>query len=206
MTSLANHIYLASRSLRRRELLKQIGVNFEVLLLRDNPARGIDVNEDPLPGETPEDYVVRIAQAKAQEGWRQMQKRKLRACPLMAADTTVALDNSIVGKPRDRDHASEMLNQLSGKKHRVLSAVAIIERERLELKLSTSWVSFRELTKEEIRRYVATGEPLDKAGAYAIQGPAAVFVSELQGSYSGVMGLPLYETNELLKMFKVNVT
>ena len=205
MSVVENHIYLASRSLRRRELLKQIGVNFEILLLRDNPTRGVDVNEDPLADEPPENYVSRIARAKAEEGWRQMQKRRLRAYPLLAADTTVALEDAIIGKPLQRENAIEILTRLSGKQHRVLSAVAMIHRDRLELTISASFVTFRELTDSEIKRYVATGEAVDKAGAYAVQGRAAAFISKLNGSYSGVMGLPLFETSELLSKFGVHV-
>ena len=134
-----------------------------------------------------------------------MQKRRLRAYPLLAADTTVALEDAIIGKPLQRENAIEILTRLSGKQHRVLSAVAMIHRDRLELTISASFVTFRELTDSEIKRYVATGEAVDKAGAYAVQGRAAAFISKLNGSYSGVMGLPLFETSELLSKFGVHV-
>ncbi len=201
---LSNHIYLASRSLRRRELLKQIGISFEVLLTRDNPSRGVDVNEDPLPGELPGAYVVRVARAKAEEGWRQMVKRKLRAYPLLAADTSVAVGNEIIGKPRDRDHATAILQRLSGTQHQVYSAVAVFHADTFESRLSISTVTLRNIDPAEIKHYVAIGDGLDKAGAYAIQGRGAVFICNLQGSYSGVMGLPLYESSELLKKIGLN--
>jgi septum formation protein len=205
MSILANHIYLASRSLRRRELLRQIGISVEVLLLRDNPSRGVDVNEEPLVNELPGEYVIRIARLKAEEGWRQMLKRKLRAYPLLAADTTVALGNEIIGKPRDRDHASEILQRLSGTQHQVFSAICVYNADRLESRLSISTVTFRNMETAEIKRYVETAEGMDKAGAYAIQGRGAVFIQQLQGSYSGVMGLPLFEAAELLRKIGLNV-
>jgi septum formation protein len=191
-------IYLASRSPRRRDLLQQIGVPYEVLLLREHAARGTDVSEDPLPGESPDNYVRRVCEAKAEAGWRRIVERRLRRKPVLAADTTVCVDGLILAKPAGRDDAARMLGLLSGREHRVLTAVTLqIEDQRL-LALSESTVSFRKLTEGEIADYIDTREPLDKAGAYAIQGRAAAFVSMLRGSYSGVMGLPLYETAELL--------
>ena len=191
-------IYLASRSPRRRELLAQIGVRYNLLLFRSRPEEKEEVNEDPLEGEAPVAYVERVARAKADAGWRRMMQRNLPQSPVLAADTTVALDGRIFGKPESREHAAEMLAALSGKRHEVLTAVALAQGEWLESALSVSEVEFKRLSDDEIRQYVATGECDDKAGAYAIQGRAARFVVELRGSYSGVMGLPLYETGRLL--------
>lgn len=198
-------IYLASRSPRRRELLKQIGIHHETLLLREDPVRGIDVDETPLPGEAPRDYVLRVTRLKAEVAWLRVSQRRLPRLPVLAADTAVVVEGRILGKPADAQAAIEMLGALSGREHQVLSAVALVLDGRLEMRLSVSTVSFRVLSGEEIRRYVMSGEPLDKAGAYAIQGRAAAFVTRLDGSYSGVMGLPLCETAELLAEFGIEV-
>ncbi|MDQ5850098.1 MAG: Maf family nucleotide pyrophosphatase [Pseudomonadota bacterium] len=192
-------IYLASRSPRRRELLAQIGVRYNLLLFRSRPEAQEDVNEAPLEGEAPAAYVERVARAKAEIGFQRMMQRNLPHAPVLAADTTVALTGGIMGKPATRDEAAEMLAALSGKRHEVLTAVALKQRDSLDSALSVSEVTFKTLTSEEIRLYVASGECDDKAGAYAIQGRAARFVTELRGSYSGVMGLPLYETAQLLE-------
>jgi nucleoside triphosphate pyrophosphatase len=191
-------IYLASRSPRRRELLAQIGVRYSLLLFRSRPESKEEVNEDPLAGEAPAAYVERVARAKAASGWRRMMQRNLPQSPVLAADTTVALGSRILGKPASREEATEMLAALSGTRHEVLTAVALQQGEWLESALSVSEVEFKKLTDEEIRQYVATGECDDKAGAYAIQGRAARFIIELRGSYTGVMGLPLYETSQLI--------
>src|SRR3989475_1200310 len=192
-------IYLASRSPRRRELLSQIGVRFHLLLFRARPGEGPDVDEISMPGELPDLYVERMARAKAEAGWRRMLQRNLPLAPVLAADTTVSLDRKIFEKPMDRAQAVEMLQQLSGHTHEVLTAVALKQDDWMESALSRSEVRFKTLNAREIEQYVATGEGDDKAGAYAIQGRAARFVIELRGSYSGVMGLPLYETAELLE-------
>jgi septum formation protein len=191
-------IYLASRSPRRRELLAQIGVRYSLLLFRSRPESKEEVNEEPLAGEAPAVYVERVARAKADSGWRRMMQRNLPQAPVLAADTTVALGERIFGKPSSRDDAAQMLAALSGTRHEVLTAVALQQGDWLESALSVSEVVFKTLTEEEIKQYVATGECDDKAGAYAIQGRAARFVVELHGSYSGVMGLPLYETSQLI--------
>jgi len=192
-------IYLASRSPRRRELLTQIGVRYHLLLFRERPESGLEVNEEPLAGETPDAYVERVARAKADAGWRRMLQRNLPQAPVLAADTTVALEGRIFGKPADRKEAASMLAALSGRSHEVLTGVALQNDERVEYALSRSEVRFKQLSAREIEDYVATGEADDKAGAYAIQGHAARFVAELRGSYSGVMGLPLYETGQMLE-------
>jgi len=194
-------IYLASQSPRRRELLKQIGINFEMLLLRSDPRRNLEVDETPHAGEQPEDYVKRVARAKAETGYAALRFRNLPSFPVLAADTTVTLDNKIFGKPDSAEHAVDMLHQLSGTEHQVLSAVAIALDEHVEVALSTSTVRFATLSEERIRRYLLTREYADKAGSYAIQGQAGAFVEHLSGSYSGVMGLPLFETVELLQRF-----
>ena len=203
MTHTDNRIYLASRSPRRSELLKQIGIAFELLPMREDPRRGVDVDETPAPGESAQDYVIRVARDKAVAGGRHIASRRLPPHPVLAADTTVVCDGEIIGKPDDKQHARQALQRLSGKTHSVLTAVAVALGERVETALSTSAVEFRQLGADEIRRYVASGEPLDKAGAYAIQGRAAVFVRKISGSYSGIMGLPLFETAELLRRFDV---
>jgi septum formation protein len=199
-------IYLASRSPRRRELLAQIGVRYHLLLFRERPrgntAEHLEVDEAPLAGETAAAYVERMARAKAGVGWSRMLQRNLPPAPVLAADTTVALKDQILGKPRDRAEAAEMLAALSGQRHEVLTAVALKNQDQLEIALSTSEVELKKLSMEEIALYVASGEGDDKAGAYAIQGRAARFVVELRGSYSGVMGLPLYETSQLLEKLR----
>ena len=191
-------IYLASRSPRRRELLAQIGVRYHLLLFRERAGEVPEVNEDSLHGEAPSAYVERMARAKADSGWRRMLQRNLPLAPVLAADTTVALNGKIYGKPANREHAADMLAALAGKRHEVLTAVAVKNHDHIEFALSSSEVQFKPLSREEITLYVASGESDDKAGGYAIQGRAARFVVELRGSYSGVMGLPLYETAQLL--------
>jgi septum formation protein len=198
-----NRIYLASRSPRRRDLLKQIGVPFELLLLREDLRRGVDVDETPLPDESAGVYVLRIARAKAEMAVRQIAYRNLPQKPVLAADTTVVFDGEVVGKPDDAEHAARMLRALSGREHQVLTAVAVALREQIETQISVSSVWFRELSDAEIRRYCSGAEPLDKAGAYGIQGRAGAFVTRISGSYSGIMGLPLAETTELLQKFNV---
>jgi septum formation protein len=188
-------IYLASASPRRRQLLAQIGVQFELL-----PA---PVDETPHADETPADFVCRMALDKAVCGQGNLRGRRRR--PVLGADTVVVVENQIFGKPRDSVHALSMLRQMSAARHQVLSAVALVQEERSETRLQRSSVTFRPLAEEEMQRYWDSGEPADKAGAYAIQGFGAIFVRELEGSYSGVMGLPLYETWELLRRFDVIV-
>ncbi|HET7832934.1 MAG TPA: nucleoside triphosphate pyrophosphatase [Gallionella sp.] len=196
-----SHIYLASQSPRRRELLKQIGVNFEVLLMRTDRLRGIDVDETPLTDELPETYARRVCQAKAEMGYNVVQLRGLPLAPVLAADTVVTLDGQIFGKPNDAAHATAMLRQLSGREHQVLSAIAVAQGNRLEVAVSVSTVRFTRLDDERIKRYLYTNEYADKAGGYGIQGYAAAFIEYLSGSYSGVMGLPLFETARLLQRF-----
>lgn len=194
-------IYLASKSPRRKELLRQIGVPFELLPLREYPVDRRDVDESPLPGEAPVDYVRRIARIKAEAACRIMHSRRLPQRLVLAADTTVTLDGEIFAKPVDTADAVRMLKRFSGTVHQVLTAVAVSDGRDLKELLSTSEVTFRKLSDAEIQTYVATGEPMDKAGAYGLQGKAAVFVSHLSGSFSSVIGLPLAETWTLLREF-----
>ena len=180
-------IYLASNSPRRRELLTQIGVRFAVI--------AVELDEEPLGNEPPEAYVLRVARDKARAG-RALLGSAPRV-PVLAADTAVVIDDRILGKPRTREEAAAMMQRLSGRTHRVLSGVALADGQERQA-LSASEVTFRVITPEEARAYWETGEPADKAGGYGIQGLGALFVSELRGSYSGVMGLPLSETAGLL--------
>jgi len=182
-------IYLASNSPRRAELLRQIGVDFRVI--------AVAIDESATAQETPEAHVTRLALEKARAGHAVLQGDHCR--PVLGADTMVVAGDVAMGKPRDREDAIDMLQSLSGRTHRVLSAVALVDVDVAEYwRLSTSHVTFRNLTPVECAAYWGTGEPRDKAGGYAIQGIAALFVSRLEGSYSGVMGLPLYETAALL--------
>lgn len=181
-------IVLASASARRSQLLHQIGVRHEIV--------AADVDESPQPGERPADYVQRLARDKAQAVVNTLQRRPDR--PVLAADTTVVEGGRIFGKPADEAACVAMLGALAGRTHEVLTAIALWDVGQLRLALSTSYVTFREIDAGECRRYWASGEPAGKAGAYAIQGRGAVFVSRLEGSFSGVMGLPLFETAALL--------
>ena len=201
MSTKRQRIYLASQSPRRRELLKQIGVHYEVLLLRNDPRRDVHVDETPLDGEDPVEYVQRICRDKALAGWKTLGLRNLPLLPVLAADTTVTLAGKIIGKPADNEHAAEILRTLSGTQHQVLTAVAMAFGERLEMLLSTTTITFDTLSADRIHRYLLTSEAHDKAGAYGIQGHAGAFVKHIDGSYTGVMGLPLYETVQLLKSF-----
>lgn len=179
-------LVLASASPRRRELLAQLGVQFDVV-----PA---DIDEYVLPGERPETYVRRMAEGKAKAGWAGASGR-----PVLGADTAVVVDGLILGKPRDRDDALRMLELLSGRTHRVISGVAIADGDQVLERLCSTEVTFGEISAAEREAYWATGEPQDKAGAYGIQGLGARFVRHINGSYTGVVGLPLYETAELLR-------
>jgi septum formation protein len=191
-------VYLASKSPRRQELLRQLGVEFELLLLREAPGRRRDVVETPRKEESPLEFVKRMARTKASVGWHRMERRNLTPKPVIGADTEVVLDGATVGKPADAAGALAMLAALSGRSHEVVTGIAVRWQTHLAMAVSTSRVAFRTIPKDEIERYVATGEPFDKAGAYAIQGKAAAFVQHIEGSYSGVMGLPLFETADML--------
>ena len=174
-----------------------------MLTQRIKAERGTDVNEDPLPGEKPRDYVMRVCRDKVESGWTRVIQRKLPLRGVLAADTTVCIGDEILGTPADAAEAAAFLARLSGREHEVLTAVAFKLVERMETALSATTVRFCELGRAEIERYVASGEAMDKAGAYGIQGRAGAFVTEIRGSYSGVMGLPLYESAQLLKRFGI---
>jgi septum formation protein len=198
-------IYLASRSPRRAELLRQTGVEFQL--------HDIDIDESRLPAESATDYVCRMATSKARIAAaeiaaeqvvderivHQLRAGQQRPVVVLAADNTIALDDDIIGKPADRDQCRCILERLSARQHLVLTAVALATEDDIALRLTRNRVSFRSLSAQEIESYCATEEPMDKAGAYAIQGKAALFVDHLEGSYSAVMGLPLFETAELLR-------
>lgn len=183
--------HLASRSPRRQELLRQLGLVFDTL-----PA---DIPEQPQPDESAADYALRMAVEKAQAA----QQRSGTHLPVLGADTDVVLNGSILGKPRDRDDGLRMLAALSGRAHEVYSAVAVIRGDRIECALSVTQVHFGEIAAAQAAAYWDSGEPADKAGGYGIQGLGAMFVREIRGSYSGVVGLPLYETVQLLALFGV---
>ncbi len=190
-------IYLASQSPRRRQLLEQLGVKYELLLPgADEDAEGM---EAVLPGEAPARYVQRVTGLKLDAAVARLKRRGLSVAPILCSDTTVAMGRTIYGKPADAKDAARMLAALSGQTHRVLTAVAIqAGRKRLDA-LSDSRVTFAAMTPANIRRYVDGGEPMGKAGAYAVQGAAAAFIAKISGSYSGIMGLPMYETAQLLR-------
>jgi septum formation protein len=194
MSELHPQLVLASSSPRRSELLQQMRVTFKVL--------PVDIDESRLQEESPRTYVERLALEKARAGWERSDKTR----PVLGSDTVVVIQDDILGKPKDRAQAIEMLNRLSGNTHQVVTAVALVDAEKSGIRLSESLVSFIPLTEQEIERYWQTGEPVDKAGAYAIQGLAAAFIRRIEGSFSGVMGLPIYETMELLKSYGIDVT
>lgn len=192
-------LYLASRSPRRRELLTQMGISFDTIVFRDGLRADSATDETPFPDENPVAYVERVARAKVEHGLKIVYERKLPLRPVLSADTTLEFNEQIIGKPVDMADAVAILRRLSGQTHRVLTGVAVNHVGRTEFILSSSEVRFRSLDEEEIRHYVISGEPMDKAGAYGIQGRAGMFVEHLAGSFTGVMGLPVCETAELLK-------
>ena len=189
-------IFLASSSQRRAELLRQIGIDFKIL--------ETSIDESRLPAESAEEYVCRMAETKARAG-EKMVSAMAEPLPVLAADTIISIDGSIVGKPGDSQDCRRILANLSARRHQVLSAVVLVYAGRLELKISLNQVKFRTLEEWEVEAYCAQEEPFDKAGAYAIQGKAAIFIEHLEGSYSSVMGLPLFETAELLQQAGISV-
>lgn len=195
---MAASIYLASRSPRRRELLKQINVRFEPLLLRLAAPRGPDVDESQHSGESPGEYVERTAREKASFGMEVLRMRSMLFRPVLAADTVVIVDGAVLGKPADTTEAGAFMRRLAGRSHEVRTSIALAMQGPVITATSVSTVTFRAMTDAEITRYCATAEPYDKAGGYAIQGLAALYIERIEGSYSGVMGLPLFETGQLL--------
>jgi len=196
----ADFIYLASQSPRRRQLLEQLGVRYELLL--PGPGEDAEALEAVVPGESPARYVQRVTALKLDGALHRAKARGLPPAPVLCADTTVALGRTIYGKPADARDAARMLRELSGATHRVLTAVAIQSGRRRMAALSDSRVTFAPLKPGDVRGYVATGEPMGKAGAYAIQGRAAAFITRIAGSYSGIMGLPMHETAVLLRSLR----
>jgi len=191
------NLYLASQSPRRRELLSQIGVQYQLL--------SVDVEECQGDTEQPSDYVQRLAIDKSAAGWRALQHANLPAAPVMGADTIVVLDGQVLEKPKNEAAAIAMLARLSGRIHHVFTAVALTSSSAQNVVLSSTEVTFTRISELQARQYWQTGEPKDKAGGYGIQGAGAVFVESLAGSYSGVVGLPLFETQQLLNQFDVSV-
>jgi septum formation protein len=192
-----NFVYLASQSPRRRQLLEQIGVQYELLLA--TPEEDAEYLEVVLPNEAPLTYVKRVTQLKLEAAVQRMKQRDLPNAPVLCADTTVALGRSILGKPENAADALRILKMLSGQTHRVLTAVAIASGRKRVSEVSISQVTFAPMTLGEMKNYIATGEPMGKAGAYGVQGAAAAYISQIKGSYTGIMGLPLFETAQLLK-------
>ena len=190
-------VYLASQSPRRRQLLEQIGIRYELLLA--TPDEDAESLERVIPGEAPLTYVKRVTQLKLEAAVKRMQGRHLKPAPVLCADTTVALGRVILDKPENEQDAVRILKTLSGQTHRVLTAVAVASGRRRYLSVSVSKVTFAPMKLSQIKAYVATGEPFGKAGAYGVQGMAAAYISEIKGSYTGIMGLPLFETAALLK-------
>ena len=198
-TTVSDFIYLASQSPRRRQLLEQLGVRYELLLPdAHEDAEGI---EAVLPNEAPATYVQRVTGLKLDMAVQRLKRRGLPPAPILCSDTIVALGRTIYGKPADEADAARMLGELAGQTHRVLTAVAVGTARKREEVLSISRVTFAAMSPRQIRAYVASGEPLGKAGAYAVQGRAAAYISKISGSYSGIMGLPLFETAQLLQSF-----
>lgn len=199
MKPVEKKIYLASKSPRRRELLRQVGIDFELLLLRSDGPRGADVTEEVLADETPLDYVARVAREKAAFAADLIVRRHMVPRPVLSADTTVTIDGAILGKPANAAEASAMLQQLSGRTHQVLTAIAVHAQGFAGQITQVSEVRFGVLSPAAIAAYCASPEPYDKAGGYGIQGPAAQFIEHIAGSHSGIMGLPVYETVQLLR-------
>lgn len=196
---ISGFIYLASQSPRRRQLLEQIGVRHELLLPgADEDAEAL---EAVIAGEAPEVYCARVTQAKLDAALARQARRALPSAPVLCSDTTVAVEQLILGKPADAEDALRMLRLLSGRRHRVITAVAVGTADKRQAMLSISEVEFDAVDDTELRRYVQSGEPFGKAGAYAIQSEAAAWIRHISGSYSGIMGLPLYETAQLLRQF-----
>jgi septum formation protein len=194
---LSDFIYLASQSPRRAQLLGQLGIRHALLLA--DASEDAESLEAVLPNEAPASYVQRVTALKLDAAVARLQRRGLASAPVLCADTTVALGRTILGKPEDAADAARMLAMLSGAMHRVLTAVALQDGDRRLAALSVSRVRFAKVTEAQIARYAESGEPLGKAGAYAIQGAAAAFIEHISGSYSGIMGLPMFETAELLR-------
>ncbi len=203
MKRMPKFVYLASQSPRRRQLLEQLGVAYELLLPDDS--EDAEALEVVLPNEAPRAYVQRVTQLKLDAALARMKKRQLPTAPVLCSDTTVALGKTILGKPENNQDAQRMLRTLSGQTHRVLTAVALGTPRQREQALSISSVRFADMTSAQIKSYADSGEPMGKAGAYAVQGRAAAYIAHISGSYSGIMGLPMFETAQLLRAFGFKV-
>ncbi len=203
MKRMPKFVYLASQSPRRRQLLEQLGVAYELLLPDDS--EDAEALEVVLPNEAPRAYVQRVTQLKLDAALVRMKKRQLPTAPVLCSDTTVALGKTILGKPESNQDAQRMLRTLSGQTHRVLTAVALGTPRQREQALSISSVRFADMTAAQIKSYADSGEPMGKAGAYAVQGRAAAYISHISGSYSGIMGLPMFQTAQLLRAFGFKV-
>lgn len=203
MKRMPTFVYLASQSPRRRQLLEQLGVAYELLLPDDS--EDAEALEVVLPNEAPRAYVQRVTHLKLDAALARMKQRKLPAAPVLCSDTTVALGKEILGKPESAQDAQRMLRTLSGQTHRVLTAVALGTARQREQALSVSNVRFAAMTPAQIKSYADSGEPMGKAGAYAVQGRAAAYIEHISGSYSGIMGLPMFETAQLLRAFGFKV-
>lgn len=199
-------LYLASKSPRRKQILEQLGYNPIVLATNDHTLRNFAGDEVQLENEAPEDYVLRVSREKALIALNKIRERDLKHLPVLAADTTVIVDGLILGKPDDKAQACDFLRRMSGHRHEVRTAVWVgTEESNLTSAVSVSYVWFKPLTEEEIQAYVRLTEPYDKAGGYAIQGLAGAFIERIDGSYTGIMGLPVFETVSLLKQFGINL-
>jgi septum formation protein len=205
MRPLDKKIYLASKSPRRRELLRQVGIDFELLSLRSDPDRGVDVSEDVHAKEPALAYVERVAREKGAFAWKVLHLRRMPLRPVLSADTTVTIDGEILGKPGTPNEAMAMLERLSGRTHQVLTSVALHYTDVAEQVTQVSNVRFAKLSPAAIKAYCATPEPYDKAGGYGIQGLAALFIEHIEGSHSGIMGLPVFETAQLLQKAGITV-
>jgi len=203
LTTVSKFIYLASQSPRRRQLLEQLGISYELLL--PDAKEDAESLEAVLPNEAPLAYVKRVTDLKLDAALKRLKTRGLPAAPILCSDTTVAIGRTIFGKPEDAKHAEQMLSALCGKTHRVLTAVSMGTQRKREQSVCDSRVTFSNLSSRQIQAYVASGEPIGKAGAYAVQGRAAAFISHMSGSYSGIMGLPMFETAALLRSFGFKV-
>ena len=198
-----NFVYLASQSPRRRQLLEQLGVQYELLLA--DASEDAEALEVVLKNEAPSAYVKRVTALKLDAAVARLARRKLPPAPVLCSDTTVALGRTIFGKPENAQDAERMLSELAGRTHRVLTAVAVQQGAQRFQAVSTSRVSFEPMTAEKVHAYVATGEPMGKAGAYGIQGRVAMHIMRINGSYSGIMGLPLWETAALLQAAGIKI-
>jgi len=204
-TQMYDFFYLASQSPRRHQILCDIGVSFKPLNLIEGVSPDADFDESILEGENPLDYVSRVSMLKARAGQQHLKKNRLVNAPVLSADTTVAINEIILGKPVDEDDAQQMLERLSGQTHDVISVASMCCEDKMEQKTSVTKVTMKQLSNDEIQRYIESNEPFGKAGGYGIQGQASLFISRIEGSYSGVMGLPIFETARLLESFGFNL-